>query len=1379
MKRIFAIVLLCLGLFSLTAQTVYENYKDGQVYVQADPKILKGLMGVNPRKIPLSAFPYLDNVLQTFQITRISRPFAEASDDALLPYVLRLEFSAVQKVDDLMAELRKLKQFRLVEKVPLMKTDATPNEGIPTHLSQINAANAWNIFNGNSNITVAIIDNAVMWTHADLVQNTYTNSLEIAGNNVDDDNNGYIDDRNGWDVADWDNNTIPTQVGMNHGTHCAGIAAGRTDNGIGIASIGWNIKMIPVKCQTDNGSTTMVSNGYEGIIYAAKAKARIISCSWGGSGFSSTEQAIVNYAWNKGCIVFASAGNANSSAQNYPGAYSNVFCVAAVNSSDVKSSYSNYGSWVDIAAPGDNINSTVPYTGATASYIQLSGTSMATPMVAGLAGLMLSKSPNMTRANVLNCLSSTAVNIYSLSGNASYVTNNQLGAGRIEAYAAMLCASTFSALPPVANFTAFPRVTCPSAPVQFNDSSLYIPTAWSWTFQSGTPATSTASNPIVTWSNPGTYSVAMSCSNSFGGSAVTTKTAYITVSGPIALPFAEGFEGTSFLPANWTARNIDNDNIFWQQRSNLGGFGTSTMCSMFDNYTFNAADERDEMRSPKFTFANVSSARLRFDVAYARYDATYSDTLEVRLSTNCGTSWTSIYTKGGTQLSTAGDNTSQFIPSTTQWRRDSIDISALTAGQGNVMFSFVNRGHWGQAIYLDNINLAFPSPSLQVNHPTSVCVNAPVQFTNTSLGTNNFAWSLPGANPSSSTGTNPAVTYSLPGTYTVLLQASNGSNTVSITRTVTVLAYPVLTVSSASICTGSSASLSASGAGSYSWISSGNVVGTGSLFTASPAANTNYTLSGLNGICTSTALTSISVTPGPTVTVLNQSICPNTTAVLTASGASSYSWSTGSTINTVTVSPASSAVYTVTGSNGSCSQTRTVSVTLYSLPVISTTVSPSTICTGGTVQISAAGAQSYSWNTGATNSSIIMAIATPTTFTVTGAGTNCQSSAVVSISPIAPPSVSIVSTHNATVCAGTNVTLTAFGANTYTWLPGGVTGQINATVMNISGTYTVVGGNAGCSRTQTVTVTVWPAINLSVSPTNPSVCAGQNLSLTASGANSFSWTGGVTSSVYTLSLPVSTTLNLIGYSNGCTATIAVPVTVHALAQVNVNTDPTKCNLQCNGSFTAGINSGTGPYTFSVLNSTCSQSICSNMCAGNYTLQVTDGKGCKVRNTFTITEPTALSSSLSANAPGCGNCSNGSITVVAAGGSPAYSYSWTPSVSTASTASNLQNGCYTVTVRDANACESRTFVCIETTTGLEERSGNNAIKIFPNPVRDQLIIEISESFEFEFFSATGQLLRTGIGGAGTSAVSVDDFATGIYLLKLKINQKEIFKKVIIE
>jgi thermitase len=262
---------------------------------------------------------------------------------------------------------------------------------------KVQADKAWDVTKGNSNVNIAIVDTGVQADHPDL-----------SGKVI-----------NGWDFVY--NDPIPNDAN-GHGTHCAGVAAAVTNNGVGIAGIAPNVKILAVRVLDANGSGTL-ENVANGITYAADHGAKVISLSLGGPSGSITLQNAVNYAWNKGAVIVAAAGNSGSSSPSYPAYYSNVISVAATDSNDKKASWSNYGSWVDVAAPGVNIYST--YKGS--SYATLSGTSMATPHVAGLAGLLASQ--GRTNSKIREAIQNTADKI---SGTGKYWKY-----GRINAYKAV------------------------------------------------------------------------------------------------------------------------------------------------------------------------------------------------------------------------------------------------------------------------------------------------------------------------------------------------------------------------------------------------------------------------------------------------------------------------------------------------------------------------------------------------------------------------------------------------------------------------------------------------------------------------------------------------------------------------------------------------------------------------------------------------------------------------------------------------------------------------------------------------------------------------------------------------------------------------------
>lgn len=252
-----------------------------------------------------------------------------------------------------------------------------------------------------------------------------------------------------------------------------------------------------------------------------------------------------------------------------------------------------------------------------------------------------------------------------------------------------------------ANFQAF---YCPGDTIRFVPHCVASANAtYQWAFPGATPPTSTVMYPEVIYAVNGSYDVTLIVTDN-GISDTLTKTGFVKTVSNAALPLQENFESGSFA-SDWKLQGTATAASNWALTAAAGGFGNSTHSMKYDNYNYDAQGARDIIWTGKYDFTNVQNAKLFFDVAYARYNATYSDSLEIEVSTDCGVSFTSVYLKGGLGLATAPQNsTSEFVPTATQWRTDTVDVTAF-AGNNEVLFSFESLGHFGQIIYIDNINL--------------------------------------------------------------------------------------------------------------------------------------------------------------------------------------------------------------------------------------------------------------------------------------------------------------------------------------------------------------------------------------------------------------------------------------------------------------------------------------------------------------------------------------------------------------------------------------------------------------------------------------------------------------------------------------------------
>ena|GEM_PF-1812885 len=271
--------------------------------------------------------------------------------------------------------------------------------------ADIDAPEAWDYLSGYwPDVVVAVIDTGVDYNHPDLADNMWTNAGEIPGDGIDNDYNGYIDDYRGWDFYNNDNDPFDDHY---HGTHCAGTIAAVGYNGIGVIGVNYKAKIMPLKFLSASGSG-YTSDAVEAILYAAANGAKVMSNSWGGGGYSTALQDAITtaYADGNGALFVASAGNSysdNDLTAHYPSSYDvpNVVAVAATNHNDYKAWFSCYGfNSVDLGAPGDEIYSTKPNN----EYQYLSGTSMATPHVSGVAALVMATYPYLTVDEVKNLI---------------------------------------------------------------------------------------------------------------------------------------------------------------------------------------------------------------------------------------------------------------------------------------------------------------------------------------------------------------------------------------------------------------------------------------------------------------------------------------------------------------------------------------------------------------------------------------------------------------------------------------------------------------------------------------------------------------------------------------------------------------------------------------------------------------------------------------------------------------------------------------------------------------------------------------------------------------------------------------------------------------
>ena len=272
------------------------------------------------------------------------------------------------------------------------------------NLPKIRADVAWDSEKGDPGVVIAVMDTGLDRTHPDLAANVWTNPGEIAGNGLDDDGNGYVDDVHGYDFA-YDDAEPDDQYG--HGTGCAGIVAAVQDNALGVTGVAPQCRLVGVKAALDSGYFYDSAN-VPALVYCADMGFQVVSMSFYSDEVTAAERDAIDYCWSKGTLPVAAAGNDDSVLPFYPGAYDHVLSVAATSPADSKSWFSNWGTWVDVAAPGEGLTTTLPGNAYTGGF---TGTSGAAPQVSGLAGLLFAADPAATNADVRAAIEDAALTL--------------------------------------------------------------------------------------------------------------------------------------------------------------------------------------------------------------------------------------------------------------------------------------------------------------------------------------------------------------------------------------------------------------------------------------------------------------------------------------------------------------------------------------------------------------------------------------------------------------------------------------------------------------------------------------------------------------------------------------------------------------------------------------------------------------------------------------------------------------------------------------------------------------------------------------------------------------------------------------------------------
>ncbi|PKR82249.1 hypothetical protein CW751_02645 [Brumimicrobium salinarum] len=1386
--------ILFFGLQFLNAQNHHEHYQDGLVVFQLKLDA-KRILSKN-KIVDYKNYPIFTDFLSDFSIEEVKQLHPEIKDE-LLNRVYQIKLSQISDVDAVIKKLSTYPTIAYAELKELHHTTLTPNDTYFSSTNQyglfkIQAEQAWNISTGSSNVVVAVTDNAIDVDHPDL-----TNIIT-----------------GGYDAVDQDYDPRPcgSNVGQ-HGTHVSGTVGCETDNGLGLASIGFGIRVMPIKIGDCSGRLT---GGYDGIVYAANNGADVINMSWGSAGSSNYGQNVINNAWNAGSILVAAAGNDDVSTQFYPAAYNNVVTVASTNDTDSKSWFSNYGNWIDIAAPGSDIFSTDEQGG----YTSLSGTSMASPLVAGLLGLMKSYAPSATNTDLINCLYTSADDIYPQ--NPSYT--GQLGNGRINAFAALNCLSSFNtqydasiqsvsspvgaicspSFNPTIELTNVGSATLTGAVISYDWGGAVQTYNWSGSLATG--QSETVVIPSVTLAS-GSYTFNVSVANPNGytdeNPSNDAQTTYFSIIGngqEVTLNINTDCWGTE---TTWTITNGSNNVVANGGPYDDGVNGNSysqTICLVDGCYSFNIFDDYgDGMLGGQYQSCNVNGSYEMLDEnglvlferlpANADFGSSANEPFCVSNSISDDASISAIISPEGVicsnsfqpivRLQNFGTNnlTSVTIvyqtsggPQTYAWtgnlatnQYESVTLPAISASNGAQVLTVstsnpngntdgnTNNDEFQKAINVQTTALNLPFVE---NFETDVIANGLWSVENQD---NSLTWEI--VNVGGTTPGNQAVkidffNYQQSDRRDALISPKIDLTNVTDADMSFEHAYRRYNQNAAD-----SLIIYVSDDCGVTWsrVLSAAEDGSGSFATQStntaeflPATSTDWCFAGSVG--------------APCFNIDLDAYVGNEIFV------KFESYNAGPIGNNLYIDNIN-----ITGT------------AINNNPIADLTSNNQQVCEGETVNYtdqSTNNPTSWNWSfpggspSSSTSQNPVVTYASSGSYDVTLQVDNASGSDVITytnhVTVNAEPTISIAATDQ-TICQGDNSNLSASGATSYSWDNGLGNGASKTVSPSTTTIYEVTGTSNGCSNTATIEIDVIPPLNINLSASQTEICVGSSVTLSASGATSYTWDNGLgTGNSHSVTPSSTTTYTVTGNDNGCEDNASVTIEVKDIPVLQITSTTSEI---CLGESTLLNATGADSYVWSPgssLNNTSGATVTatpnanttyslmgSNNCGiANASIQITVNPLPTVPNITQVGD--VLSVPLQAN----------------------QSAQWLFNGNQVGTGSDLtitQSGSYVVIITDNNGCSnSATGTFSPKPSGLATEDINLDLKLYPNPTNGVVNVVWNGKSgvnEFRILNGLGQIIdRQKIINQKEFSFDLSPFETGVYMIQITTDNKVVNKRI---